>query len=200
MTARVVWVSAQAAIRPLKLGAAQVQAIPVLRSRHLGCWSTLNAGVSGFPRLQPDDGGSNTPGASVAPPKINRVAYAAAAAADDDSYRHAFTPAAVPVSAVRQSDRYELECIRLHQQVDAHRLEIDALTANSADCEKKAVRALRLRDFIQQETAAAAEGEATSAEASKNHQEELKQQRAATNVKYCALLKELQEERDDSRR
>eukprot|EP00965_Chrysotila_dentata_P200066 6179776-Pleurochrysis_carterae.AAC.1 len=61
------------------------------------------------------------------------------------------TPA--PLSAGRHAATYELQCNRLRQKIDAQRNTILNLEAEIVNLDKKTVRALHERDYVQQEDA-----------------------------------------------
>eukprot|EP00965_Chrysotila_dentata_P224069 6193964-Pleurochrysis_carterae.AAC.1 len=103
------------------------------------------------------------------------------------------------LSAGRHAATYELECIGMRQKIDAQRNTINNIEAEIVNLDKKTVRALRERDYVQQVAAAQQEGASAAAEEARGaYETNLKQQQATANVKYKALLKQMQEERDAS--
>eukprot|EP00965_Chrysotila_dentata_P137370 4543950-Pleurochrysis_carterae.AAC.1 len=104
-----------------------------------------------------------------------------------------------PLSAGRHAATYELECIRLRKKIDAQGNTIINLVPEIVNLDKKTVRALRERDYVQQEAEAQQEGASAAAEeASGTYEPNLKQQQATASVKYKAMLKQMQEKRDAS--
>eukprot|EP00965_Chrysotila_dentata_P017932 596008-Pleurochrysis_carterae.AAC.1 len=73
------------------------------------------------------------------------------------------------------------------------------ISTEIVNLDKKTVRALREQDYVQQEAAAPQEGASAAAEeACGAYETSVKQVQAAANIKYKALLKQMQEVRDAS--
>ena len=95
---------------------------------------------------------------------------------------------------VRREETFELQAIRLREQVDAQRRQIAALEAEARAACLEAVRAVRQRDAASADAAARiAAAHDDECARDKEHARELREQRAAAAAKYRALQREGQE-------